>query len=59
MSQGKKVSQRRDNVASTEGGVVTDLKVRAQDATNLQEIKEKVGRLKNNKSTGAEQLLSE
>ncbi|XP_062715888.1 uncharacterized protein LOC134291753 [Aedes albopictus] len=51
------------DVASTEGGVVTDLGVCAQDerlpAPDLQEIEEEVGRLKNNKAAGADQLPSE
>ncbi|XP_062709434.1 uncharacterized protein LOC134288470 [Aedes albopictus] len=51
------------DVASTEGGVVTDLGVCAQDerlpAPDLQEIEQEVGRLKNNKAAGADQLPSE
>ncbi|XP_065092188.1 uncharacterized protein LOC135713044 [Ochlerotatus camptorhynchus] len=49
--------------AENEGGTATDLGTRAEDdrlpAPDLQEVEEEIGRLKNNKATGVDQLPSE
>ncbi|XP_065091419.1 uncharacterized protein LOC135712357 [Ochlerotatus camptorhynchus] len=49
--------------AENEGGTATDLGARAEDdrlpAPDLQEVEEEIGRLKDNKATGVDQLPSE
>jgi Reverse transcriptase (RNA-dependent DNA polymerase) len=51
------------DTADSEGGTVTNLGARAEDdrfpAPDLQEVEEEIGRLKNNKSAGVDQLPSE
>src|SRR5450830_110493 len=51
------------DAAESEDGMAVDLSARAEDnritAPDLQEVEEEIGRLKNNKAAGADQLPSE
>src|SRR5450756_1596527 len=57
------MSHLNGDAAEIEDGMAVDLSARAEDnritAPDLQEVEEEIGRLKNNKAAGADQLPSE